>query len=423
MSHLSLEFYLAALTPKQHTVRVIHQQVEPPPLETDADIVAISFFSGFAPEAYALANYYRSKGITVIGGGPHVTFAEAEAKLHFDPIVIGEVESTWSILLQDFEKKELKQVYRGTPINLLETPTPRYELMSNKFFIQRVVQATRGCPFNCSFCTVPSLNPGFRVRPIEKVLADIQYDNFKYWWQRKIVWFWDDNLTANHGYVKDLLKLMKPLKKWWLTQASMDISKDENLLLLMKQSGCIGVFFGIESFKSESLQDAGKSQNKSNLYSYAIQKLHNKGICVMAGIICGFDNDTPASIKEMAKQLYEAGVDVPFISVLTPFQGTKDYANFLNDGRILLERGWEFYNGYNVTFIPKNMTPDELLSAHRELWKEAFSIKYSFLRVARSIKYLNIGAFLMCLFMNTFYCIKRIRGNIPIDFGEATNHA
>ena len=300
-------------------------------------------------------------------------------------------------------------------------PTPRYDLLPDGFFIKRVVQATRGCPFTCSFCTVPTLNPGFRMRPVNHVLADIRYDEFKHWWQRKVVWFWDDNLTVNRKYARELFTAMVPHRKWWLTQASMDITRDAKLLELMRASGCIGVFFGMESFGAESLLDANKPQNKAEQYAQMIKELHQRGICVMAGFISGFDGDSPTTIKAMAKRLYEVGVDVPFLSILTPFRGTAAYRKFVEEERMIADRGWEFYNGYNVAFVPKQMTPEELLQAHRALWRESFSFKYSVLRIARSLTYLRLGAFLMCLFMNAFYCLKRLRGNEPISFdGIAT---
>ncbi|RPH57644.1 MAG: radical SAM protein [Chloroflexi bacterium] len=414
--------HLAALTPPEHQVRVIHQQVEKTPVETDADLVAISFFSGFAPEAYSLARRYRSQGKLVVGGGPHVTYAESEAARYFDALVIGEAESAWPELLEDAKQGKLRRIYRGSPQALDKIPTPRYDLLPDRFFIKRVIQATRGCPFCCSFCSVPALNPGFRMRPVGNVIADIRHNDFKHWWQRKLVWFWDDNLTANRRYARELLAAMIPLRKWWLTQASMEIARDSDLLALMKASGCIGVFFGMESFGAESLADAHKTQNKAEHYSQAILELHQRGICVMAGFISGFDGDSPTTIKVMARRLYEAGVDVPFLSILTPFRGSEAYRKMSEENRLIPGRGWEFYNGYNVTFIPARMTPEELLLAHRQLWREAFSFKYSFLRVWRSLRYLRLGAFLMCLFMNAFYCLKRLRGNEPINFANMNTY-
>jgi radical SAM superfamily enzyme YgiQ (UPF0313 family) len=414
--------HLAALTPKHHTVRVIHQQVEAVNLDSDADVIVLSFFSGFAPEAYRLAAEYRNRGKLVIAGGPHVTFAPEEALQFVDSITIGEGESVWAQMIEDLEGNCLQRRYVGEAIPLTNIPTPRYDLLPSQYIIRRVVQATRGCPFTCSFCTVPVLNPGFRTRPVADVLSDIRYNEFKWWWQRKIVWFWDDNLTANRSYIKDLLRQMIPLKKWWLTQASMDITNDDELLDLMRDSGCIGIFFGIESFGKESLIDAGKRQNKVADYRSKIDKLHDRGISVMAGFISGLDGDTPESIRDMAKQLDEIGVDVPFLSILTPFQGTPSYAKMMATDRLRPDLGWEFYNGYNVTFMPNKMSPDELLSAHRDLWRQAFSVRASFRRIRRSLFTLRWGAMMMCGIMNLFYGLKALTNNEPINFEGTDNY-
>jgi radical SAM superfamily enzyme YgiQ (UPF0313 family) len=254
------------------------------------------------------------------------------------------------------------------------------------------------------------------MRPIDEVLRDVRYDDFPFWWQRKVVWFWDDNLTIRRDYARELLARMTPLKRWWLTQASMDIAKDTVLLDLMRRSGCIGIFFGIESFGEASLEDAHKRQNRVAEYTGRIEALHRRGICVMSGFIAGFDSDTPATIRAMARQLYDIGVDVPFLSILTPYRGTALHQKLETEGRILAGRGWEFYNGYNVAFAPARMGADELLAAHRALWREAFSVKYSLKRVLRALFRLRLGAFLMCATMNVFYCLKALRGNVPACF-------
>ncbi|MEW5867768.1 MAG: radical SAM protein [Chloroflexota bacterium] len=409
--------HLAALTPERHQVRVIHQQLQAIPYDTDADLVALSFFSGFAQEAYRLAAHFKRAGKTVVAGGPHVTFWPDEALHYCDAVVIGEAESCWAELLEDAECGQLRPKYYGQPLPLDGLPTPRYDLLPGGFFVQRVIQATRGCPFSCSFCSVPSVNPGFRVRPVTEVIRDIQYNRFRHWWQRKVVWFWDDNLTANRSYIKELLRAMIPLKKWWLTQASMDIAKDPELLDLMKRSGCIGVFLGIESFGETSLKAANKRQNKVDYYKACIQTLHNHGIAVMAGFIAGFDGDTPESIVEMAERMCEVGVDVPFLSVLTPYKGTALYDQLQTEGRLLEERGWQFYNGYNVAFRPTGMSSEVLLQAHRRLWRRAFSPTYVLRRLLHSGFKLRLGALLLSLAMNGFYGIKALRNNIPLDMG------
>lgn len=418
--------HLAAITPPGHEVRVIHQQVQRVNLETDADVIAISFFSGFAEEAYRLARQFRLRGKRVIAGGPHVSFCTGESLQHFDTIVTGEVESVWATVIKDAAKQKLSSLYRGSPDDLKHIPTPRYDLLPDNYVVKKVVQATRGCYYTCSFCSVPRINPGFRMRPVSDVLKDCAYDHFPFWWQRKIVWFWDDNLTANRQYIKKLLKGMVPLKKWWLTQASIDVAWDDNLLDLMKASGCIGIFIGIESFEKDSLIDAQKHQNKLAYYKKAVSKLHKRGICVMAGFIAGFDHDTQKSITKMSQQLLDIGIDVPFLSILTPFCGTQIYEKLKKEGRLIPERGWRFWNGYNVSYYPAKMIPGELLQAHRYLWRRAFSLSHTFKRVLRGFFRLRFGAFCLSLAMNSFYCLKNLRGNIPVDMGavpETTRQA
>ncbi len=255
---------------------------------------------------------------------------------------------------------------------------------------------------------------------MKDVIQDASYDHFKYWWQRKVVWFWDDNLTIDRKYITALLTEMKPLKKWWLTQASLDIAKDDKLLDLMRDSGCIGVFLGIESFGKNSLADANKKQNKIENYKTAVAAIHKRGIAVMAGFIAGFDHDTCDSIEEMSDRIMEIGIDVPFLSIMTPFRGTPIYKNLQMNDRILQDRGWQFYNGYNVAFKPLEISPEELLRSHRNLWKRTFSFLYSMKRIIRSLFTLRPGAILLSVAMNSFYMTKRMRHNYPIDMTHKT---
>ena len=271
---------------------------------------------------------------------------------------------------------------------------------------------------NCSKRT--RYQPGFRTRHIEAVLRDIAYESFPRWWQRKMVWFWDDNLTANRSWARELLRAMIPYRRWWLTQTSLDIADDLELLGLMRDSGCIGVFFGIESFASSSLQAAGKPQNKSGDYRRRIKALHDHGICVMAGLISGFDGDTHRSITQMASQLDDVGIDVPFLSVLTPYHGTPLYEKLESEGRLLPERGYEHWNGYNVAFRPQLMTPAELLHAHRRLWRKAFSLHATLRRLRRAATRLRPGAFLLSVLMNGFYSLKAVTGNLPRSFAASS---
>jgi radical SAM superfamily enzyme YgiQ (UPF0313 family) len=123
----------------------------------------------------------------------------------------------------------------------------------------------------------------------------------------------------------------------------------------------------------------------------------------------------------MADQLMEIGIDVPFLSIMTPFRGTPIYTKLNQEGRIIQERNWSFYNGYNVAFKPEKISETQLLHAHRTLWKKAFSPMYSLKRILRGMFSLRLGAFLLSLFMNSFYSYKRVRKNYPIDMTKRTD--
>jgi radical SAM superfamily enzyme YgiQ (UPF0313 family) len=411
--------HLAAITPREHEIEVIHEQVRPVPVDDTPDLVALSFFSGFARNAYSIADRYRALGVPVVAGGPHVSYWVDEALQHVDAVVVGEAESVWPEVLRDFEKGTPKRVYRGTPSELTGLPTPRYDLLENRFLVPRVLQATRGCPFTCSFCSVPDLNPGFRVRPVDDVIRDIESSHFALPWQEKVAWFWDDNLLVQRRWAKDLLRAMTGLDRQWLTQASIDIVKDRELLDLMERSGCIGIFLGIESLDDADLKSVDKRQNRAGEYKEAIARLHDRGICVMAGFISGFDDQDPEMIVGTADRLNAIGIDVPFLSILTPFRGTPLYDEMRRDGRILEDRDWPHYNGYNVAFRPAKMSPEALLTAHRQMWDRAFSPASVLARLARGARQLSPGGMMLSAAMNGFYGLKQLTGNAPAELVAA----
>lgn len=414
--------HLAAITPAGHEVEVVHEQVREVPFDTDVDLVALSFFSGFAERAYAIADRYRALGVRVVAGGPHVSYWPEEALAHVDAIVTGEADDVWPQVVHDAERGALQRTYRGGSPSLEGLPTPRYDLLEDTFLVPRVLQATRGCPFSCRFCSVPDLNPGFRVRPIDEVLRDVaapvHASGFAGSLREKVAWFWDDNLLVKRRWAKELLGAMVGLDRHWLTQASIDIVKDSELLDRMEASGCAGVFLGIEAFDAESLQSVDKRQNKIHAYQDAVSKLHDRGICVMAGFISGFDNQSVDDIVRVADRLQELEFDVPFLSILTPFRGTPLYDDLLREGRILQDRGWAHYNGYNVAFRPARMSAEALKDAHRRLWERAYSPGYVAARVARGMRQLGPGGRMLSAAMNGFYGRKRLTGNRPADAPE-----
>lgn len=421
--------HLAALTPDEHQVTLHHEQVRPVNVEQDAadgvELAALSFPTGFALHAYRLADDYRRHGIPVVMGGPHVTFLPQEASYHADAVVVGEAELLWGRVLDDFRRGHVQRIYRTDQVHsLADLPMPRYGLIEPAFAVPHVVQATRGCPYHCKFCATATLNPGFRTRPLDQVIRDIAAPHFGGWLQNKLVWFWDDNLTANRRYAKALLREMIPLNKWWLTQASLDLTDDDELLQLMHDSGCVGVFLGIETLDADALASVRKLHNlkgppgRATRYRQAIRKLHDHGITVMAGLIVGFDTDTAASVDSLLDQVRELEIDAPFLSVLTPYYGTQLYDEMLQSGRILLDRDWTYYSGYSVSYRPARMSAAELQAAHGRLWRALYAPGAALGRWLRGWTTLRPGAMVLSTALNGHYGLNRLTGNVPVRYRE-----
>jgi len=408
--------HLAALVGERAEVVLRHEKIRPmdPDRPGEADVFFLSTGTGFAPRAYMLADRLRALGRTVVMGGPHVTVWSEEALGHADAVVTGEAEGVMGRLLDDLEAGTLERLYAGSPQPLAGLPVPRYDLLEPEYFVGRVVMATRGCPFGCAFCSTPRLSPGFRTRPVEEVVRDIESSPDRGWHRRRVVWFWDDNLTADRRYAKSLLAEMVPLGKLWVTQASIECTHDDALLGLMADSGCMGVFLGIETLSRENLRTVRKGHNVPSRYVEAIRRLHDHGIAVMAGFLVGFDTETAGDVVAVADHLEEIGVDVPFLSVLTPFGETALRERLEAEGMLIEERGWEYYNGYNVTYRPRRMSPDDLERAHRDLWARSFSTARVARRVAAGARRLGPAGLALSTLMNGYYGLKRARRTGPL---------
>ncbi len=292
--------YLAALFPSDVNITICNEQVQEVNYDIDVDLVAITFLIANAPHAYEIADRFRKRGTPVIMGGFHASLLPEEVLKHADAVVIGEAEDVFPEIIEDLKHGALKQSYKATKLHSLKgLPLPRYDLVEKDFFLNHPIQATRGCPFRCSFCSVMSLYPSLRVRPIEDVIRDITCFEGRNFIQNKMLMFMDNNLIANKRYAKELFGKMIPLKKWWFSQVSIDMANDKELMRCAANSGCLSVFIGIESFSQESLNNVGKPQNKISEYKKAINTFHEYGIYVIAGLIIGFDEDTVESIRNI----------------------------------------------------------------------------------------------------------------------------
>jgi radical SAM superfamily enzyme YgiQ (UPF0313 family) len=347
---------LAAMTPAGIDLRLIDEAVEDVDPKLKADLVGISTITAAASRAYALADHFRSRGIPVVMGGVHPSNLADEALEHCDSVVIGEAENLWAQVLKDREGGRLQRTYRNSaPPSLGALPAPRWDLLpARRYFIPQTVQISRGCPNGCSFCSVSSyFGLSHRARPIDHVLEEIKA------LKRKLFLFVDDDIVGNPAMAKELFAAMIPLKKKWVAQSSLSITDDGELLNLAARSGCLGLLIGFESISSEVLRSIGKGVNLRRQYQEAVKKIHERGIHIQGSFIFGFDGDTLEGIQstvEFVKQNRLTGVNYCH---LTPFPGTRLFADLEKEGRIL-HRDWSKYDRQNIVFQPRHFAPEEL---------------------------------------------------------------
>ncbi len=410
--------HLAALFPPDVEVSIHNEQIRPVDYNIDADLVAITYLTLSACRAYEIADQFRLRKTPVVMGGFHASAFPEEALLHADAVVVGEAEYVIQELVDDFKRKSLKKIYKSTiQHDLKGLPTPRYDLIEKEFVLPHTIQATRGCPYRCSFCSIITFNDGFRVRPIDDVVRDITSFEGRNYIQNKVLSFTDNNLIGNKKYAKELFQKITPLKKWWTSQLSLDMAYDKELMMLAAKSGCVSVFIGIESFSQESLKSVKKHHNKIADYKKAIKAFHDYGIYVTAGVIVGFDEDTKDSIRKIPEIVLELGIDLPFVVILTPNYGTELYTQFSQENRIISE-DWSRYNTFTAVYRPKNMSAEELNIAFLEMWRDTHSVSKTLKRICSNSLKWNSSGFLWRFIDNSFIMSQNLLGKYPIIRSE-----
>jgi radical SAM superfamily enzyme YgiQ (UPF0313 family) len=401
--------HLAALCPPGVEAQVWHDQVRAlDPDQVNADLVALTATTGSSERMYGLADRLRARGAGVILGGPHVTLAPFEALRHGDAVAVGYAELTFPEMVRDYFRGRLRPIYRQPDdIPLAGLPVPRYDLLEDDFLFRCYVQATRGCPFTCAFCSLKTLDRRFRVRPVEEVLRDIRSCEGRNWLQKKFVWFWDDNLTADRSYARELFTKLIPLKKWWWAQCSIDVAEDRNLLRLAAKSGCLAVFVGIETFSEQNLTKIRKGQNKVHRYREAVRAFHDVGIAVHAGLVVGLDEDTDEGLRHLPRAVRDLDIDLPFVNLLTPFPQTPVRAELEREGR-LRGRGWQDHNGVAVNFLPRWLTVGELEKNFWAIHHELHSPRETARRIRRSFRRVRSIGFGLNAYANALISMQNL---------------
>jgi radical SAM superfamily enzyme YgiQ (UPF0313 family) len=401
--------YLAARAPSCWQVTHVDEEAEDIDGADRPDVVGITFHTPSAYHAYDLAAQFRLRGACVVMGGPHVTSLPEEASQHADVIFVGEAEGLWEEFLDGFVRGTYRRVYRQAgPMSLAGAPMARKTLYHRRDFTSGVLFATRGCPNHCDFCSIAVMYRNvFRKRPIAEVAAE--YGSFP----GKRIIFWDDNITADKQYAKELFRAIAPYGKWWSSQATISAARDDELLDAAARSGCKQLFLGLESVSQLSMEEVSKEFNRVEDYARIIQRVHAHGIAVQAGIVFGFDHDTPTIFRDTLDFLEETGIQNATFNILTPYPGTPLFQRLDTQGRILT-RDWRKYNGRtDVVFQPSQMSVDELLAGFRYANQRFYSLASVAKRLWRSPVQIS-----WTLPLNLVYVVSWVNGQWARSAGD-----
>lgn len=351
-----------------------------------SDLVGISTTTSTAPEAYRIADRVRSCGIPVAIGGSHASFTADEALRHSDFCVRGEGEHTIVELLRAIESgsgfsgidglsyRIGDETRHNKPRELIQDldslPFADLDSIRNRESIKLTPIATsRGCPFACNFCSVVQMfGRGYRQRSVENVIEELKFRN------PSQVFFYDDNFTANRDRTKALLERMlsEGINVPWTAQTRVDVAQDEELMGLMKQSGCQMLYIGFESVNPATLEEYNKRQSVDEIVD-SIHLLHDNGIMTHGMFVFGAENDDTVSLRTTLRFALKHQVDTVQFMILTPLPGTPFFRQMESQDR-LLTREWQLYDGQHVVYQPKRMTPYELQKETFRAMKRFYSL-------------------------------------------------
>ena len=407
--------YIAALTPLDWQIEFIDENFEKfSPRK--ADLVAITAMTIQANRAYEISAIYRKLGVPVVLGGIHPSVLPEEALNYATSVVVGEAEKLWPKVITDFTNEALKPLYRAkTRSTLKNMVIPRRDIFSNKYLFD-CIQTSRGCPFACDFCSVPVLNGrAFRLRPVEEVIEELKAI------RKKFLFFVDDNIVGygkeNEERAMTLFEKMlaNGIRKYWISQASLNVANNEKLLRLMKRTGCLGLLIGFESLDRTMLRDSGKHHNMRKgeslqaVYSHVINKMHKHGIAVDGYFCCGY-KDTQETIMESMSFALQSGIDIINHSILIPSPGTPLYKKLYD--RLDFKDFPADWNKYlsRLVYRPKKLNKVEFYKVYILSSSKVNSLKRAIRRGICSLWWSrSIFLSLMILLFNLGYRKKRQR--------------
>jgi radical SAM superfamily enzyme YgiQ (UPF0313 family) len=331
--------HLAGLTPRDVEVRFFDDRMEAIPYDEPTDLVALTVETYTARRSYQIASEYRRRGVPVVMGGFHPTLVTDEVLDYAEAVVAGEAEELWPRVIQDFRDGRLQRLYRTEKRPDITHTVPDRRIFAGKNYLPfALVEAGRGCPLKCEFCSIQTC---FAATQTHRGIPEIVEEVRQLAKTTKLFFFVDDNIIAHLEFAKELFRALEPLGIRWVAQASVNMTADEDLLALMKRSGCIGVLIGFESLDPRNLLRMNKGfNNHFGEPGEAVARLHAHGIVLYATFVFGYDHDTPESFSTTIDFCIRNRIFMVAFNHCTPFPGTPLYRRLEQEGRLLYDRWW-----------------------------------------------------------------------------------
>jgi radical SAM superfamily enzyme YgiQ (UPF0313 family) len=356
---------LAALTPADMDVALYDDRMEAIPYDEPTDLVAITVETYTARRAYEISAEFRRRGVPVILGGMQPTLLPEEAALHADSIFVGDAETGWDQVLADARRRRLQALYRA-PVGRPQTGVlTRRDLFKDKGYLPvTLLQFSRGCRFACTFCAVSAYFDRTQYcRDVREVVQEIEAQ------ERKFLFFVDDNILSDFAAAKELCRALIPLKVKWVSQGSIDMTHDRELMELLVRSGCVGLVVGFESLNAQNLRGMKKAPNLVggfDGYQQPISIIRDYGLQLWAAFTLGHDHDTKESIERTLEFAMENKFCFAAFNILVAYPNTPLYRRLESEGRLLYEGKWWLHPEYRFNyacFRPARLSPDELTEA------------------------------------------------------------
>lgn len=371
---------IAGLTPPDVEVVMYDDRLEDIPYEEPTDLVAITVETFTAKRAYEIADEYRKRHVHVILGGIHPSMVPKESSQYADSICIGDAEFVWADVIDDAREGHLKPLYHSRAGCPQKGTFPRKDIFEGKEYLPiNLIQFGRGCKYTCNYCiTSVYFNAKCYYRSVDEVVREIQSQ------KKRLFFFVDDNIVADMSLAKELFRALIPLKIKWVGQASIDMTKDPELMDLMQKSGCLGHVVGFEAVTESGLIGLNKSPNLTSFGNYKeeIKIIKDYGLNLWAAFVLGHDEDRVETIAQTLDFALHNKFWFAAYNVLMPYPKTPLYQKLETENRLLFNGKWWLdpdYRFNHAAFIPKHMTTEELTI-------EAFKIRKKWNSIGSIVK-------------------------------------